>query len=257
MSQSGQNSELAGWIESNSRPAYSSWPANGPFYGRMRIYIENPISVAPGGDTRRQLKFFIWHIGSAGSGNRVIGFLESGSNCGGTDTANVCFTLQRNINHYTDTATVSLPVGQWSNLQWSWRHGAVGTSYVKIWNNNNTEGNPTAQDLVLDGAGTWAYAANGYDSSPNIGNGANQGTAFNQDFIFRLMDFELDVNFDPNWYVSGDLTLSPVSTSNLASTLPRTVKFGNNFRTYLKMANMKTNKDFLHLSIPSILRYLF
>ena len=191
VSQSGYNSETAGWTESGrqfepgqtSQNGQNNWPDT--FFGRFRMYIEQPIIIAPGGDDGRQLKFFLWHTGVYGGDQRVIGFLENGSNCGISDSAGVCFTLQRNINHQTDTTAVSLPVGQWSHIQFSWRHGPQGTSFVKIWKNSNNSGSPTAQDLVLNGVPsqpggttTWMRDNVGYDGGFNIGNAANNGTRF-------------------------------------------------------------------------------
>ena len=121
----------AGWTERGTRfrPA-AGWPAD-IFYGRFRIFIEQPIVVQSPGANVRQMKFFMWHTNVWDGDQRVIGFLESGPNCGQSTTGFACFTLQRNILHYSDSATVALPVGQWSHLQFSWRHGAQGTSFSR------------------------------------------------------------------------------------------------------------------------------
>jgi hypothetical protein len=193
-----------GWTESgvHFRPA-SGWPST--FFGRFRIFVEQPIRAASGGDVTRQAKFFMWHTDVFDGDQRVIGYLENGANCGRSDTNYVCFTLQRNISHHEDTATVALPVGQWSHLQFSWRHGALGTSYVKIWLNNNEQSTPTAEDLQLDSAPTvpggtaWIKDDRGYDAQFFFGNSANTGTMFSNDFVVRLMDFQLDGSFNPNW----------------------------------------------------------
>jgi hypothetical protein len=211
----------SGWSGTTSgfRPS-GGWPNT--FFGRFRIYIERPIRAASGGDLRRQFKFFMWHRGVWDGDQRVIGFLEGGSNCGGTDSTSVCFTLQRNINHGSDTATVQLPVGQWHHLQFSWRHGVVGTSFVKVWHNNNIELTPSAQDLTLNGSPTlpggteWVKDNEGYDQPFHFGNSANSGTQLADDFVVRLMDLELDSRFDSTW-ASGSSggTTAPTAPQNL------------------------------------------
>jgi hypothetical protein len=155
----------------------------------------------------RQMKFFLWHTGVYDGEPRVIGYLESGPNSGRSAKQFVCFTLQRNIFHYEDTATVPLLVGQWSHLQFSWKHGARGSSWVKVWLNNNSLQKPTAQDLNLSGIPTvpgngpqWVKDDAGYDGTFHIANNANPpNTRFASDFVFRLMDFQLDSAFDATW----------------------------------------------------------
>jgi hypothetical protein len=199
-----------GWSGSglSFRPP-TGWPTN-TFFGRVRLYIERPILPAPGGDLRRQFKWFIWHREVYDGDQRVIGFLDSGSNCGRTDLTHVCFTMQRNINHSADTAAVALPVGQWSHLQFSWRHGPSGSSFVKVWLNNNSESAPTAQDLNLTGVpanpgGTseWLKQDRGYDLPFQLGNSANPDSMLLSDFVVRVMDFELDGRFDSTWAPGG------------------------------------------------------
>ena len=207
----------AGWTEAgyHFRPA-TGWPTD-TFYGRFRIFIEQPISVAAGGDNNRQLKFFIWHAGVWDGDQRVMGFLDGGSNCGASDNTHVCFTLQRNIAHDTDTAGVAIPVGQWAHVQFSWRHGALGASFVKVWLNNNNLAAPSAQDLNLTsvpqrpGGATWVKDNAGYDAQFYIGNGANTGTRFASDFVLRLMDFELDSSFDPTFTSGSTSTPTPAA----------------------------------------------
>jgi hypothetical protein len=207
----------AGWTEAGNhfRPA-AGWPTD-TFYGRFRIYIEQPIQVASGGDDSRQLKFFIWHAGVWDGDQRVIGFLDGGSNCGRSDNTHVCFSLQRNINHNTDSASVPIPIGQWAHLQFSWRHGPMGTSFVKVWLNNNTFGSPSAQDLnlssspLLPGGTAWPKDNAGYDGQFYIGNGANTGTRFASNFVLRLMDFELDTSFDSTFASGSTTTPTPAA----------------------------------------------
>jgi hypothetical protein len=184
----------------------SGWPADA-FYARVRIFVEQPIKVAGGGDPFRQFKFFIWHRSVFDGDQRVIGFLENGSNCGKSDGSHICFTLQRNINHRAETATVPLAVGAWSHLQFAWRHGPEGTSFLKVWLNNNNPAKPTAQDLTLDAtplnpkrSSEWFRDDAGYDQPFQLGNMANTGTKLKDDFVLRLMDFELDGRFDPAWH---------------------------------------------------------
>jgi hypothetical protein len=194
------------------------WPDT--FYGRLRIYIDTPILYGASGDRRRQLKFFIWHRDVYDGDQRVIGFLESGDNCGRAPTTHVCFTLQRNINN-EDGTTVALSLDTWHHLQWSWRHGPLGVSFVKIWLNNNNESGPTAQDLNLNGVPvvpggttTWVKDNRGYDAPFNIGSASGSGSArYEADFVVRLMDFQLDGRFDPN-YAQGT-TAPPTAPSNL------------------------------------------
>jgi hypothetical protein len=212
----------SGWSAGGNffRPA-GGWPAD-TFYGRFRIYIEQPMFVLSGGHNIRQMKFFLWHQGVWDGDQRVIGFLESGPSCGRTEAQAVCFTLQRNILHYTDTSTVPLPVGQWSHVQFSWKHGAQGTSWLKIWLNNNSLQNPTAQDLSLSGlpalpGGTsmWFKDNAGYDAGFNIGNNANPpNTRFSSNFVYRLMDFQLDSVFNGAW-APGASTAPPSPPQNL------------------------------------------
>jgi hypothetical protein len=204
---SGDDAEQAGFSDGGMRFRPSSgWPSD-TFYGRMRIYVESPIIPGSGGDTTRQLKFFMWHTDVFDGDQRVIGFFDNGANCGASNTSAICFHLERNICHTTDVASVQIPVGQWVHLQWAWRHGSRGTSYVKVWRNANSVNNPTAQDLDLScelAQGTsWPKDNVGYDAQWWIGNGANTGTRFAQDFVLRVMDFQLDSTFDPSWSPAG------------------------------------------------------
>ncbi|MGE0463320.1 MAG: hypothetical protein AB7Q16_18310 [Vicinamibacterales bacterium] len=228
VSRSGDASQTAGFIVGpgylfepggTGRRGMNNWPTT--FYGRLRIYIERPMLIHPnGGERRRQLKFFLWHSNVYDGDQRVIAFLENGQNCGQSDASHSCFTLQRNINHYTDSATVALAVGTWHHLQFSWRHGPQGVSYVKVWRDNNDFSNPTAQDTALTGVpsrpgGTseWVKDNVGYDEGLNLGNAANQGTRFAEDFVYRMMDFQIGGTFDSTW--STGAVVWPTAPRNL------------------------------------------
>ncbi len=227
VSRAGDQSDLAGWqVGSGYRfepggtglAGRNAWPDT--FYGRIRVYIETPMTVAAGGDGDRQLKFFVWHQSVYDGDQRVIGFLESGQNCGQSNPTHVCFTLQRNINHYTDSATVALATGTWHHLQFAWRHGASGVSFVKVWKDNNNASSPTAQDLSLTGipsrpggTSTWVKDHAGYDQPFALGNGANNGTRFSENFMFRMMDLQLGGSFDGAWYPGG--SAQPTAPRNL------------------------------------------
>lgn len=209
VSQSGDDSELAGFTESGSNFHSSGWPAT-TFYGRARLYMDTPIDVDVGGDNDHQFKWFVWHSGVYDGDQRVIAFLQGGSNCGEADTTHVCFTLQRNINHNNEFAEVALPLDTWTHLQWAWRHGVENTSYLRVWMNNDDEGSPTMQDTNLPavptnpgGTSEWVKDDTGYDDQFYVGNAANNGTRVDTDFVWRLMDFELDETFDSNWSGGG------------------------------------------------------
>jgi hypothetical protein len=189
------------------KPGQNNWPAT-TFFGRMRIFFDSAMTLERNGSRRRQLKFFMWHRDVFDGDQRVIGFLESGSNCGRRDTTHVCFTLQRNVFNNSDTATVALPLHTWHHVQWSWKHGVEGASYLKIWANNNDESRPTAQDTRLNpdpppaepgGTTEWVKANRGYDAPFHFGENASEGTAFREDFVIRVMDFQLGGSFDEKW----------------------------------------------------------
>ena len=233
VSQAGDQSNQAGFGLSGYRfepsgtgtQGRNAWPDT--FYGRFRIYIERPMIVGAGGDNMLQLKWFIWHGSVYDGDQRVMGFLESGRNCGQSDTTHVCFSIQRNI-ATTDAAKIALPVGSWQNVQFSWRHGILGTSFVKVWQNNNDAANPTAQNLRLTSVpiqpgntSEWVKSNVGYDAEFSLGNGANQGTRFSEDFVYRLMDFQLGGAFDPQWATGGgSSTTTPSQPQRLRIVVP-------------------------------------
>jgi hypothetical protein len=169
------------------------WPDT--FYGRCRIYFVNGIDSV---ETEREFKWFIWHQGDAGSTHRVVGFLEKGSISGGSDATSVTFTIGQNI--FTEPADpkarVNLPVGEWIHLQWSWTHNVDGTGAFRIWVNNNVSGSPDDEDTTITG---WNRDNSGYDGQWYIANCANNGTAVDEPFNYRLMDFELGDSFDNTW----------------------------------------------------------
>jgi hypothetical protein len=92
---------------------------------------------------------------------------------------------------------------------------------VKLWLNNNSLGSPNAQDIDLSGVpgepggtASWVKDNLGYDRQFYLGNQANTGTMVGSDFILRLMDLELDGQFDSAWS-SGGSQSAPIAPTNL------------------------------------------
>lgn len=222
VSSAGYNSGQAGWFAaaSGQYTPTGGWQSTDTYYVRFRIYFETgiiPHSTAPG-DVHHQFKFVMLHSGVLDGDHRAMIFFTSGDynpvgthggGCNGDRTTQVCVSIQRNINHTTEAAYFLVPVGAWAHLQFGYKHGAPGTSFVKAYNNNNTVGSPTAEDLTLD---TWSFDAQGYQNGYSVGNAANQGTAVDGgSFVYRLMDFQFGLAFDASWYPAGDVT-NPVVT---------------------------------------------
>jgi hypothetical protein len=162
-----------------------------PLFGRLRLLAVTPLAYSGvGGDSRRQMKFVVWHRGQGGD-DRVIVFLESGNNCGFVERSHVCFTLQRNINHASESASCGVPVGTWAHLQWSWQHDP---GVLRIWCNRTDQ--PSAQTSVA----RWPFYARGYsDEQYDVAGIANTGTKFDGPFVYRIQAFELGPSFDAAW----------------------------------------------------------
>ena len=185
----------------------NSWPTT-EFYARMRIHFEGPLTADRGGDTKRELKFWVWHRDVFGGDQRVIVFLEDGANCGGKSGTTVCFTVARNIftDERSERASVPLGVGEWHHVQWAWRHGRRGESFVKVWAASTMFDRPDAAGETLrtvtrnpGGTDEWVRDDRGYNGQMDIGGVANNGTRFKSPFIVRYMDFEVDDEFGPSW----------------------------------------------------------
>jgi hypothetical protein len=185
----------------------NTWPTS-VFYARMRLYFEGPITADSGGDTRRELKFWVWHRDVFGGDQRVIAFLERGANCGAKSSTHVCLTLARNIftDEPSERASVPLPVAQWHHVQWAWRHGPRGESFVKVWSTSASVARPDASGETLrtvtrspGGTDEWVRDEKGYNGQMDLGGVANNDTRFKEPFVIRYMDFEIDDEFDPAW----------------------------------------------------------
>jgi hypothetical protein len=198
------------------------WPAT--TYIRFRLYVEGPLVSSSIGNT--QLKWFIWHQGVWGGDQRVMMHFYRGDHCGTSASSTVCLSLLRNIFVGTDEAKVSIPVGQWVHIQGAWRHGPVGTSFVKLWRNNNSLAAPTNQQTSMDvcrlecpsqpgGTSEWVRDEAGYHGPFDWGNRANTSTYISQDWTARMMDLEIDDAFDPTWAPDATSTGLPNAPSNL------------------------------------------
>lgn len=189
-----------------------TWPAT--FYLRFRIYFEGPIVADRRGDIMGTIKWLLWHQGVYDGDQRIIMSFGRGDTCGAKAAAAVCLSVARNINEGSalnpgagsDVARAPIAVGEWAHVQVSWRHGVEGTSFLKVWVNNNTEKSPTAQDTALTavprvpgGTSEWVRDEKGYNGELQLGNMANNGTSLKEPFVYRLMDFEVGDAFDASW----------------------------------------------------------
>lgn len=189
-----------------------AWPGVTTFYGRFRIYPENDFDT--GTET---VKWFRGHQDVFTGDQRIIGFLEPPIMCGESSVTHWCFAFARNIgngsgpgNPGTDVARCAVPIGTWSHVQFSWRHGAVNTSFIKCWVNNNNEASPTAQDLSLTssptvpGGQTWARDDAGYQGDWSIfGASSEESLSIGSRITGRLMDWQIGDTFDVTWSDTG------------------------------------------------------
>ena len=192
-----------------------AWPSVTTFYGRFRVYFENDFDT--GTDT---IKWFRAHQDVYDGDQRVIIFIEPTTMCGEDSATHVCFALARNINNGSgpgnpgsDVTRGACAIGVWCHVQFSWRHGVLDTSFVKLWINNNNFATPTSEDTHLSaeptvpGGSTWARDDTGYQGNWSI-NGASgaPGLDFTSRFTFRLMDWEIGDAFKAGW---ADAALAP------------------------------------------------
>lgn len=222
-STAGISSAQSGWYSSASGQytPMAGWSSSSTFYLRMRLYFTNGLirhPTAPNSETHHHFKWFITNSGDAGNGSgddRFMMFLSPGNfdpsgggsgfggGCNGNVNTQVCVSVQRNINHYTEAAYALIPVGQWVHLQMAFKVGANGTSFVKLWVDNNTEASPTAQDTALTSGQTWLLTSTTMDAGYQVGQMANEGTATDTDFVIRMMDVQFGLAFDTAWAPSG------------------------------------------------------
>lgn len=185
-----------------------SWAGVTTFYGQFRLYAETAIDAGAGGAIRT-LKWFMAHQGVYGGDQRIIVFLERGDVLTGCSaTADIVVAVARNIfsgsgpANLGNAARACIPIGEWRHLQFSWKHGVNGVSFVKIWDGNNVEASPTDDDTSLDdvpadpgGTSEWVRDNAGYQGDWSLGGASNTGTQFAARFIVRVMDFAITDGF--------------------------------------------------------------
>jgi hypothetical protein len=189
----------------------AGWPLPGPFFGRLRMRIAPGQTLIPaaGAPADGEFKFFIRAAGAYDGDQRHMLMLFSGSayGSGRRDEDGIQVSCQRNISHQTEAARGFVPAdGQWHHVQWAWRHGPQGQSFLKLWIDTNAVSRPTAQDLVLDqvpsvpgGTSEWFATSAAYDDQTSFGFCATTGTRLARDFAIDLQDLEEGDAFDPAW----------------------------------------------------------
>ncbi|MFZ5472114.1 MAG: hypothetical protein ACOZIN_22005 [Myxococcota bacterium] len=197
-----------GWTESGSGFEGTGFPAE--MCAAETVYFVNGLQAGPGGADNHTLKHWLWHSGVLdGDARPILHWSEGGYNpndawtvddkCNGqgTDATHVCYSIERNISSSDSAAYALVPVGQWVYVQWCWKHGNAGTSFVKLWVNNNDYNNPTAQDLSV---GDWPQDQQGYRNQWRFASATNTSSILATPLVVRFRDFQMTPAFDPNYY---------------------------------------------------------
>lgn len=200
---SGDSGGTAGFTQTGDlfTPA-GGWPNPGPYYIRFWIRVNAPIIPKAGADADHIIKWFKWNGDVDDGDNRVFLQMGPGSALAGhTDAEGIVLSLEHNIDHNNE-AHIFVPADdQWHAVQGAWRHGTVGTGYVKLWldADNASESTPTHQDTSL--GGTWNFNALGYDSQFWWGDQSNSpGAEVDETAEFDTCLIELASTFDPDLY---------------------------------------------------------
>jgi hypothetical protein len=192
----GQLTWTTGYGSGPITPVGGTWPGGtGTWYAYLRLkantalgYSGNLNGAGDVPDAIAQMKFIQMNTGLNGGDDRTMIFLGSGNWAGFGETERVSLSLQKNICH-NEAARVGLTLNTVHEVILSWKYGAIGTGFVKVWVESANEASPTADDLSINCDGVWDYDETFFDDGFNFAAIANAGTIFDNQFDLELYDF--------------------------------------------------------------------
>jgi hypothetical protein len=183
-----------GWIDAQPPPQGTIW------YARWRVRLNGVQN---------------WRVWDGGGSDGYKGFIL-GNNCQGTGSriialdfpsnfSDVGITLNKNIGPPTTSPRLIYPTNQWAHIQVKIQSSTTTTATngrIFVYLNNNNQANPNASTvgaaLVTSG---WTRPGCA-DSNMTWGPGAWWPMATGGAQSLDWADFELDDQFDPNWFLA-------------------------------------------------------
>jgi hypothetical protein len=179
----------------------------GPIYARWRIRTNDPLTE--GVNSSAQMKWYLFGgTGISGERRMILSFERAEhyleNNCS-DETTQQGFYMAAGVSGNRNVFCA--PVDEWAHIQiaWCYTGSGVGCPYMRAWVNTNNEASPTAEHTAFTAdsmGGVWTVPESW--NSGHWGEIVSSNSFSGTDASFDVMDFEIDDEFDDEWFADDD-----------------------------------------------------